>query len=120
MTCTGCELITLAIDSDQELTGLFAGDTDATLGYIGTLMAATNSIYQRDLGIRLQASYIRLWTGEDPWNAGSTGDELVAFRDLWEAEMMSVERDLAHFISGRGLGGGVAWLPGLCNAWGSV
>ncbi|MCP4837619.1 MAG: hypothetical protein GY895_22985 [Phycisphaera sp.] len=115
---TGCELITLAIDSDQELTGLFAGDTEATLGYIGTLMAATNSIYQRDLGIRLQASYIRLWTGEDPWNAGSTSDELVAFRDLWEAEMGSVERDLAHFISGRGLGGGVAWLPGLCNAWG--
>ena len=115
---TGCELITLAIDSDQELTGLFGGDTDATLGYIGTLMAATNSIYQRDLGIRLRANYIRLWTEEDPWNAGGTGDELYAFRDLWEAEMGHVERDLAHFLSGRGLGGGVAWLPGLCNAYG--
>jgi hypothetical protein len=29
--------------------------------------------------------------------------------------MTSVARDLAHFISGRGLGGGVAYLPGLCN-----
>ena len=115
---TGCELITLAIDSDQELVGLFDGDTDATLGYIGPLMAATTSIFQRDLGIRLQASYIRLWTEEDPWNAGGTADELYAFRDLWEAEMASVERDLAHFLSGRGLGGGVAWLPGLCNAYG--
>ena len=115
---TGCELITLAIDSDQELTGLFAGDTDATLGYIGTLMAATTSIYERDLGIRLRANYIRLWTDEDPWNAEGTADELYAFRDLWKAEMEHVERDLAHFLSGRGLGGGVAWLPGLCGDYG--
>ena len=114
----GCELITLAIDSDQELVGLFDGDTDATLGYLGTLMAATSSIFTRDHGIRLQASHIRLWTGEDPWNAGSTADELYAFRDLWQAEMGWVQRDLAHFLSGRGLGGGVAWLPGLCNAYG--
>ena len=115
---TGCELVTLAIDSDQELTGLFEGDTDATLGYIGTLMAATTSIYERDLGIRLRANYIRLWTDEDPWNAEGTADELYAFRDLWKAEMEHVERDLAHFLSGRGLGGGVAWLPGLCGDYG--
>ena len=114
----GCELITLAIDSDQELVGLFGGDTEATLGYLGTLMAATSSIYTRDHGIRLQASYIRLWIGEDPWNAGGTADELYAFRDLWRAEMAWVQRDLAHFLSGRGLGGGVAWLPGLCGDYG--
>ena len=113
-----CELITLAIDSDQELVGLFGGDTEATLGYVGTLMAATSSIYVRDHGIRIQAGYIRLWIGEDPWNAGGTADELYAFRDFWQAEMNDVERDLAHFLSGRGLGGGVAWLPGLCNAYG--
>ena len=114
----GCELVRLAIDTDQELLGLFDGDTDATLGYIATLVAATSSIFERDLGMRLQANYVRLWLDEDPWNAGSTGDELYAFRDLWQAEMSAIDRDLAHFLSGRGLGGGVAWLPGLCNAYG--
>ena len=46
-------------------------------------------------------------------------DQLYEYRDYWEAQMEHIDRDLAHFLSGRGLGGGVAWLGVMCNPdWG--
>ena len=112
-----CKRVRLAIETDQELLGLFSGDRVAATAYIATLTAAANHIYNRDFGVRLGLGYIRLWSEEDPWSAGGTGDELVAFREYWNQNMGSVQRDLAHFLSGRGLGGGVAWLPGLCGSY---
>ncbi len=112
-----CKRIRLAIETDQELLGIFGGDRVAATAYIATLTAAASHIYTRDFGVRLGLGYVRLWTEEDPWNAGGTSDELVAFREYWNQNMGNVQRDLAHFLSGRGLGGGVAWLPGLCGSY---
>ena len=110
-----CQRVRLAIETDQELRGLFGGDNDATIGYIATLVAAANHVYTRDLNSRLVISYLRLWETEDPWTQGEMGDQLYEFRDHWEANEQLVSRDLAHFLSGRGLGGGVAWLGVVCN-----
>ncbi len=110
-----CRLVRLAIETDQELLGLFDGSVNATTGYIATLVAASSSIYTRDFGVRLQIGWLRLWTDEDPWNAPDMGAELGAFRNHWEATMGHVDRDLTHFLSGRPLGGGVAWLGVLCS-----
>ena len=110
-----CQRVRLAIETDEELRSLFGGDNDATIGYIATLVSAANHIYTRDLNSRLVISYLRLWDTADPWTQGSTGDQLYEFRDYWEANEQLVPRDLAHFLSGRGLGGGVAWLGVVCN-----
>ena len=110
-----CQRVRLAIETDEELRGLFGGDNDATIGYIATLVAAANHVYTRDLNSRLVISFLRLWDTEDPWTQGAMGDQLYEFRDHWEANEQLVSRDLAHFLSGRGLGGGVAWLGVVCN-----
>lgn len=110
-----CKLIRLAIETDQELLGIFDGSVNATTGYIATLVAASSSIYTRDFGVRLQIGWLRLWTEKDPWDAPDMGTELGIFRDHWEATMGHVDRDLTHFLSGRPLGGGVAWLNALCS-----
>jgi hypothetical protein len=115
-----CREVDIAIDTDWEFTAnLFNGNTSAAAAYALALTAATSEIFTDDLNVRLRVSYLRLWTGangaSDPWDQTSTTNQLFQYRDYWVANESAVERDLGHFLSGRGLGGGVAWLPGLCG-----
>jgi len=111
-----CRQVRLAFETDYEYLQLFGGNTSAATGYIATLASALTSIYTRDVNTHLAAVYSRLWTTSgDPWTATNTTDQLDQFVGYWNINMTSIARDLAHFLSGRGLGGGVAYLPGLCN-----
>ncbi|MBL9120306.1 MAG: hypothetical protein JNL80_10385 [Phycisphaerae bacterium] len=116
----GCREVDIAIDTDWEFTAsVFGGSTSAAATYALALTAASSEIYTNDLNVRLRVSYLRLWTGangaSDPWDQSSTTNQLFQYRDYWVANEGAVQRDLGHFLSGRGLGGGVAWLPGLCG-----
>lgn len=111
-----CRQVRVAFETDFEFLQLFGGSTTAATGYINTLASALTSIYTRDLNTRVVATYSRLWTtSSDPWTATNTSDQLDQFVGYWNGNMTSISRDLAHFLSGRGLGGGVAYMPGLCN-----
>ena len=111
-----CRQVRVAWETDQEFLAKFSGNTDAAKAYVGTLAAALTSIYTRDVNVRISVRYLRLWTTTDPWTATDTGTQLEQFAGYWQANMSSLVRDLAHFISGRGLGGGVAYLPGVCSS----
>jgi hypothetical protein len=110
-----CRQFRIAWETDQEFLALFGGDTSAATGYVGTLAAALTSIYTRDVNARLSVRYLRLWSSTDPWTATNTSTQLEEFSGYWQLQMGSITRDLAHFLSGRNLGGGVAYLPGICN-----
>ena len=112
-----CRRLRVAFDTDTEFLGLFGGDVDAATGYISTLCAAMSFIYSRDLDIVIVPHWVRLWIGNDPWTGSNTSNQLTEFRNYWQANEAVVPRDLAHFLSGRGLGGGVAWLPGVCGSY---
>lgn len=113
-----CRQIRIAYESDYEFATRFALDADAATGYVATLSSAMTTIFSRDFGARLSASYLRLWLEPaDPWTANSTTAQLGEFRTNWNTFMTSVPRDAAHFLSGRSLGGGVAYLPGLCTTY---
>jgi len=111
-------VVDMAIETDWEFTGwLFGGDTDASGAYVATLVGAASEIYMRDLGTQLVISYLRLWPDSgDPWTGGDTADQLYEFRSYWRNNMGHVSRDLAHFLSGRSLGGGIAWLSAICSS----
>ncbi len=110
-----CFHIEWAVETDQEFLGLFGGDQTAANTYIATLFGAVGEIYMRDFNAEVEVTWSRLWTSADPWTQGSSTDQLYQFQEYWEANMEGVARDLTHFLSGRGLGGGVAWLPGVCD-----
>lgn len=115
-----CRVARVAFESDYELTQIFGGNATLSTGYIATLTAAMNDIYIRDVNTRMVATYVRVWTtAADPWDQPGAGEQLTQFRNYWVQNMWSVSRNLAHFLSGRGLGGGVAWLSVMCNSqWG--
>lgn len=112
-----CRIAKIAFESDYELTAIFGGDTAKSTAYIATVTAAMNDIYSRDVNTRMIASYVRVWsTANDPWTTTNSGDRLNEFRSYWASRMFQVPRNLAHFLSGSGLGGGVAWLSVMCNS----
>jgi hypothetical protein len=109
-----CRSIDLAVDTDEEFLALFDGSVDAAQGYIETIVAAGDAIYRRDTNVRIRLAYSRLWTTADPWTSTSTSAQLTQFRSRWQQTQGSVVRDVATLLSGRGLGGGVAFLDSVC------
>jgi hypothetical protein len=114
-----CRLAQVAIETDWEYTGnLFGGSVEASANYTAILVGAVSDVYRRDLNLGLQVSYLRLWDDpSDPWDGADAGAQLTQFRSHWNGQMQGVSRDAAHFFSGRGLGGGVAWLNAVCGPW---
>ena len=106
--------IELAVETDYEFFQLF-GDLNAAGDYVVQVYGAVSDIYVRDVGVRIDLAFVRLW--DDPNDLFNEPDPLVPFRDYWNANMTAVDRDVAQFFSGRRdlPWGGVAWLNGLCN-----
>lgn len=107
----------VAVETDWEFTGsLFGGNEAAASAYVATLLGAASEIYMRDVDTELQIGFLRLWSDSgDPWTGSSTSEQLTQFRNYWNSNMRHVERHVVHFLSGRSLGGGIAYLPGLCS-----
>jgi len=112
-----CRAVQVAVETDREYTNnLFGGDTEAAADYAYFLFAAVSEIYQQQLDTRVEVSFLRLWTWSDPWDGGNTSAQLTQFQEIWNLGMSWLERDLGHFLSGRSLGGGIAWLNAICSS----
>lgn len=114
----GCELAQIAVDTDWEFTAnLFGANTSAAAEYALTLHGAVSTIYERDVGVAHYISFLRVW-GEDVDPYGGE-PEMGAFlnnvRNHWVYNMQHIPRVVTHALSGRPLGGGVAWVNVLCS-----
>lgn len=112
-----CRVARIAVDSDYEFTQIFGGDTTASASYALTLMAASSSVYERDLNVRFIVPYLRVFSANvDPYFGSSgTGNFLDEMRDHWNVSKRHVPRETVHGLSGRSLGGGVAYVNALCS-----
>lgn len=113
---------TLALETDAEYFARFAAKADpraAALDYLALLIAYGDVVYSREVDTALRIGFARLWTGgaaSDPWTiTAGTVDALFQFQDHWNANMAHVQRTAAHFLSGKNLGGGVAYVGTLCQ-----
>jgi hypothetical protein len=106
----------IAVESDYE-TFLFYGGVQNAASYILRLLAPVSAIYIRDINIQIQSSYLRVWeTSADPYNGTTSSVLLNEFRAYWNANMSSVPRTIAHYITTRPGGlGGIAWVNVLCS-----
>lgn len=112
----------IAVESDFELFSFFSGSIERATNYIISLYVPVSAIYTRDVNVKLELTYIRVWsTSADPYpDATSSSTLLNAFRSYWNANMQGTPRTIAHFISTRPGGlGGVAWVDVLCATGGN-
>ena len=118
-----CPQVKIAIDTDYEFTSEnFDGNATAAADYVNALVSAVAGIYKASVsdptgkGISLKLQYLRLWSiDDDPWTGTDTGSQLAEFSDYWRTYMGGVDRHLAHLLNARELGGGMAFLNGLCS-----
>lgn len=106
----------LAIETDWEFWNLF-GDSGRAATYVGDLLGAISALYQRDLQTSLKVRYLSLWAGgpaTDPWEATNLCMGLAELGNFWHDERAGVPRDAVHFLSGKSMGGGLAWIGTLC------
>ncbi len=114
--------VDVAVDTDQELRAKFPSN-QATLDYLMTLLAAANVIYEQDVSVRLEFSFVRIWDTTDPWTpspsdvVGESLDELQAY---WvdpshNMDAIAGPHDVVHLVSGKDVEGGVAYLSAVCD-----
>ncbi len=104
----------VAIETDFEFFQLFGNANDAA-DYVGDLMAHVSTLYASEVNTGLEVSSISLWaTSNDPWNETSATCSLYEFGRYWNENHTGESRSIAHFLSGRSMGG-IAWLGGLCR-----
>lgn len=112
----GCRQLPIAVETDEELLAKFSG-TGAASGYVATIFAGLMDIYSRDFDGRPAISFLRFWETTDPWTVTSgTSSALSEFKTWWNANMSATPRALATMLSGKSLGGGVAWLSVTCSS----
>jgi hypothetical protein len=105
----------VAIDTDFEFFQQFASAAEAT-DYVANLVGFASTIYVDELDTEMQVSYLRLWnSAADPWVQSSSICALYEFGKHWNDNMAGESRTIAHLLSGKNTGGGVAWVGVLCN-----
>jgi hypothetical protein len=105
----------VGIESDFEYYQLFGNATDAA-DYALDLIAYASSTYAHEISTELTVSHLSIHsTSADPWQEFSTTCGMLEFGRFWNDNRSGVSRSFAHFLSGKGNGGGVAWLGTLCG-----
>ncbi len=110
----------LAVETDYQLYQKF-GSTNGVTNYVTQLIAAVSDRYFHDVQATLSIAYLGVYTNAaDPWTSQDSGGNSSAlldeFRAAWAPNNWPVSANLAHFISGASLGGGIAYINTLCNA----
>ena len=108
----------VAVDTDYEFLQLFS-NTNAATQYVADLFAYISTIYSGELQATLQVSDLFFYSsaGSDPWTVTSdTNSALTQLRNYWKANRNGISRTIVHQLSGKNLGGGVAYLSALCDS----
>jgi len=119
-TSSGLVRADAAIETDHELWAKFGSDAQ-TLDYLASLAAASSAIDERDVSVRLSFSYVRLWpTASDPWSATAPDQQLAEVRNYWtnpanDMDAIAGPHALVHFISGKSVQGGIAYIGSVCD-----
>lgn len=105
----------IAVEADYEFYQLF-GDLTAANNYVSQLIGAVSDIYERDIQVQLVPSFVRIaTTANDPWTAVTSSAALQEVGNYWNTYEAGRQRATVLFLSGKNLGGGVAWLGTVCN-----
>ncbi|MDY7093561.1 MAG: M12 family metallo-peptidase [Acidobacteriota bacterium] len=105
-----------AFETDWEYLQLFGGDISDAIDYAGDLVAYASVVYSDEVDTSMLLQHLSLWTSpSDPWGQTSTTCNLFDFGRYWNDNRSEVDRTFAHFLSGRNLGGGIAWVGVLCS-----
>lgn len=107
----GCKTVTVYFECDYKLYTDKGSNTTNVTNYVSGLFNQVATLYANE-NVGIAISQIYVWTSPDPYQGyGSTSGVLNAFRS---AKGSNFNGNLAHFLSTRNLGGGIAYLDVIC------
>ena len=113
----GLKQAAVRVDTDYEMYTKH-GSPEAVAAWVATLYGAINVVYERDLDLHLALAEVHVWSSSgDPFVSTNTRTQLDEIGDWWHTNrpMASYPRALVHFLSGKAVSGGIAWLSVLCS-----
>ena len=107
--------IEFALEIDNYTRQTFNNNTEAT-NWALAIFSGVSQLYEAQTNASVVVDYLYIWNTTDPYvNYSSTSNVLYELTSYWQSNNNSISRDLVHLMSKRPLGGGVAWLDGLCS-----
>ena len=107
--------IEFALEIDNYTRQTFNNDTEAT-NWALAIFSGVSQLYEAQTNASVVVEYLYIWNTTDPYAGyNSTSDVLSELSNYWQSNNNSISRDLVHLMSKRSLGGGIAWLNGLCS-----
>lgn len=113
----------IALETDYEFSDvLFGGNTTAAASYATSLIAASSTIYDRDVNMTLAISFLRTYeSNNDPYGGSDIGVFLDDVQNEFNTgDELDIDRTNVHGLSARNLGGGVAYFPSTCDDFWSI
>lgn len=107
----------IAVEADYEyFANSFRGNMIRAQNYVTELLTAVSAIYERDIHVRLRPTFVRIATQpNDPWSTVKISDALIEVKSYWTVNEPGQRRAAVLFLSGKNLGGGLAYRSGLCT-----
>ena len=111
-TVVNTEPVDIYFEADYKCYQNNGSNTTNTVNWATALFNVVTTLYDND-SINVKMSGIKIWTVADPYIALTyKADVLYAFSSNMSS---GIPGDLAHFLSQRNLGGGIAWVNTLCG-----
>lgn len=109
--------VDLATEADFEYFTAFGSSEVAARNEIISIINQVDGIYNTQFGLRFAIVFQNVWaTSGDPYTTTDPDDLLDEFKAHWDANHVSVARDLAHMWTGKDFDGstiGIAYRPGM-------
>ena len=106
------EAVDIYFEADYRIYTNNGSNVTSVVNYVTALVNVVHTMYDND-SVLTQISGIKVWNIPDPYVALTTASSVL---DLFAANMNTgFPGDVAHFLSQRSLGGGVAYLNVLCS-----
>ncbi len=112
ITGVGCKTVTVYFECDYQMYLDNGSNVTNVTNYVTSFFNQVATLYQNE-NIDIQISEIYVWTSPDPYRTlTTTSSVLQSFNTNRGANFNG---NLAHFLTTRNLGGGIAYLSTLCS-----
>lgn len=109
---SACKTVAVYLECDYKLYQDRGGNASAAVNYVSGLFNQVAALFANDQ-ISVSIAQIQVWTTPDPYvGMGSTAAVLNAFRTN---KGVNFPGQLAHFLTTRNIGGGIAYLDVICS-----
>jgi hypothetical protein len=111
-TGVGCKVVQIYFECDYKMYQDNGSDVTNTANYVNAIFNQISTLYANE-NIEVQISQIFVWTTSDPYaSSQNTSTALTAFKNY---RGTTYNGNLAHLLTTRNLGGGIAYVDVICN-----